>query len=67
MHYGVEITHATLPRKIRMTFNKCSKIAQIVQLSNIDGPFCNGHFNPFKINSIMDLDSEYYYCLDVRT
>jgi hypothetical protein len=26
----------------------CSKITQILLLSDIDGPFCSGHFNPFK-------------------
>jgi hypothetical protein len=26
----------------------CSRIAQILLLSSVDGPFCSGHFTPFK-------------------
>jgi hypothetical protein len=26
----------------------CTRIAQILLPSSIDGPFCSGHFNPFK-------------------
>jgi hypothetical protein len=64
--YNVEISHATLPRKAQMTFDKCNKIAQIVQLSSIDGPFYSDHLNHFKRNSTMDLDNDYYFCLDVK-
>jgi hypothetical protein len=38
-------------------------------LSGIDGPFCSGHFNPFKsFFSTMDLDSDYYLsrCKDIN-
>jgi hypothetical protein len=30
------------------SLNVCSKIAQILLLSCIDGPFCSGHLNPFE-------------------
>jgi len=35
--------------------------ASLRTLSRIDGPFCNGCFNPFEsFFSTMDLDSDYY-------
>ncbi len=47
----------------------CSRIAKIMLLSGMDGPFWSGHFNPFtSFFSTMDLDSDYYSsrCEDIN-
>ncbi len=64
---------STLHRQTPFFIKSCSKIAQFLLLSDdmiaqflllsddINGPFCSGHFNPFKsFFSTMDLDSHYY-------
>ncbi len=52
-----------------LSIKSCSRIVQILLLAGIDGPFCNGHFNPLKVLfSTKDLDSDYYSprCEDIN-
>jgi hypothetical protein len=39
---------STSQRQTPLFIKSRSRIAQILLLSGMDGPFCTGHFNPFE-------------------
>jgi hypothetical protein len=39
---------STPHQQTSLFIKSCSRIAQILLISGIDGPFCSGHFNPLK-------------------
>jgi hypothetical protein len=56
-------------RQTLLSIKPCSRIVQILLLSDIDGSFCRGHFNSLKVLfSTMDSNSDYYSsrCKDIN-